>query len=76
MQTCVLAVAAYWYISDWPAKSHFVNDNERAFINARLKVDSDATQDEAFTWGNVMSAMKDPKVWLYNMGYHLSLIHI
>ena len=69
-QTVVLAIGGYWYISDWPSKSRFVDENERAFINARLKVDSDATQDEAFTWSNVLDAVKDPKVWLYNLGYH------
>ncbi|KAK4999462.1 hypothetical protein LTR66_001519 [Elasticomyces elasticus] len=59
--TCVLAIAAYWYISDWPSKAKFVNEDERAFINARLKADSDATQNEAFTWSNVVQALKDPK---------------
>lgn len=68
--TCVVAVAAYWFVPNWPAKANFVTEDERAFINARLKADSDATQHEGFTWGNVLSAIKDPKVWLYNAVFH------
>lgn len=70
MQTCVIAVAAYWFIADWPSKARFVTEEERAFINARLKADSDATLDEAFTWTNVTKALRDPKVWLYCAGFH------
>ncbi|KAK4917612.1 hypothetical protein LTR49_014566 [Elasticomyces elasticus] len=68
--TCVIAVGGYWFIADWPARARFVNEDERAFINARLKADSDATQDEAFNWTNVWHALKDPKVWLYCACYH------
>lgn len=68
--TCVLAAAAYLYIADWPSKARFVNEEERAFINARLKADSDSTQNEAFTWDNVWHALRDPKVWLYCAAYH------
>ena len=68
--TCILAVAGYRYIADWPSKASFVTEDERAFLNARLKADSDATQNEAFTWGNVLDALKDPKVWLYCAAFH------
>ncbi|PPJ52005.1 hypothetical protein CBER1_09642 [Cercospora berteroae] len=68
--TCIVAVAAYWFVADWPNKAKFVTEGERAFINARLKNDSDATQHEGFTWANVGSAFKDPKVWLYNGVFH------
>lgn len=68
--TCFLAVAAFWYISEWPSKAKFINEDERAFVNDRLKDDSDATQNEIFTWSNVLEALKDPKVWLYNVVFH------
>ncbi|KAK3110397.1 hypothetical protein LTR53_015354, partial [Teratosphaeriaceae sp. CCFEE 6253] len=68
--TCVLAIGGYWYIADWPSKARFVSEDERAFINARLKADSDATQNEAFMWSNVWHALRDPKVWLYCACYH------
>jgi MFS family permease len=68
--TIALAAAGWWYIADWPAKAKFVNEDERAFINARLKADSDATQNEAVTWSNVLEGLKDVKVWLYCAAYH------
>ncbi|OQO11097.1 hypothetical protein B0A48_05352 [Cryoendolithus antarcticus] len=68
--TCVLAAAGWWYIADWPSKANFINDDERAFLNARLKADSDATAHEGFTWANVLQAVKDPKVWLYGACFH------
>lgn len=68
--TCVVAVGAYWFVADWPSKAKFVTEDERSYINARLKSDSDATQNEGFSWSNVLLALKDPKVWLYNFVYH------
>lgn len=68
--TCVFAVAGFWYIADWPSKAKFISEDEKAYITARLKDDSDATQNEGFTWANVWDAFKDPKVWLYNLVFH------
>lgn len=68
--TCVIGLAGFWFIADWPSKARFVTEDERAYINARLKIDSDATNHEGFTWTNVWSAVSDPKVWLYNLVYH------
>lgn len=68
--TITLAALGYWYIADWPSKANFLNEEEKAQVNARLKSDSDATQNEGFTWANVLAALKDPKVWLYGLGFH------
>lgn len=68
--TSVVAALGYWFVVDWPSKAKFMTDNEKAFLNARLKADSDATNNEAFTWHNVLLALKDPKVWLYGLAYH------
>lgn len=68
--TCLIAIAAYWFIADWPAKAKFITEDERTYIKARLKADSDATQNEGFNWTNVLEALKDPKVWLYNLVFH------
>ncbi|TPX09383.1 uncharacterized protein E0L32_009427 [Thyridium curvatum] len=64
LATIVVAVAAYWFIYNYPDTAQFLTDKERAFVRARLAADSDATHDEAFTWGNVLTALKDPKCWL------------
>lgn len=66
----MVAVAAYWFIYNYPDTAQFLTDKERAFVRARLAADSDATHDEAFTWGNVLTALKDPKCWLYGLSFH------
>ncbi|KAF2154031.1 MFS general substrate transporter [Myriangium duriaei CBS 260.36] len=68
--TFLIGLAGYWFISDWPSKSKFLTKDETAYIQARLKADSDATNDEAFTWHNVLSCLKDPKCWLYGLVFH------
>jgi hypothetical protein len=66
----VIAVGAYWFIENYPDTAKFLSDDERRFIHARLAADSDATLDERFSWDNVLKAVKDPKCWLYGLGFH------
>lgn len=66
----VVAIAAYFFIHNYPATAPFLTSDERAFIHARLKDDSDATNTEGFVWENVLSALKDYKCWLYGLGFH------
>lgn len=68
--TIVVSLIAYHFIANYPATANFLTEEERAYIHARLKASTDATRHEGFTWGNVLTALKDPKVWLYGLGYH------
>lgn len=68
--TVVVSVAAYFFVYNYPATAGFLTEEERARIHQRLKDDSDATQNEAFTWSNVSKAISDPKVWLYGLAFH------
>ncbi|KAI9702655.1 MAG: hypothetical protein M1820_006161 [Bogoriella megaspora] len=68
--TVVVSLIAYYFIANYPNTAHFLSDGERSYIHKRLKDDSDATQHEGFTWGNVGSALKDPKCWLYGLAFH------
>ncbi|KAK3370706.1 major facilitator superfamily domain-containing protein [Podospora didyma] len=70
LATIVVAVAAYWFIHNYPDTAEFITEKERVFIRDRLSSDSDATHDERFTWGNVAKALKDPKCWLYGLSFH------
>ena len=63
-------MVAYWFISNYPESVSWLSKDERSFIQARLRTDSDATNDEKFTWDAVLEALKDPKVWLYGAGFH------
>ena len=68
--TVLVSAAAYFFIANYPATAKFLTEKERAYIHDRLSQDSDATRDEAFNWPNVSKAFKDPKVWLYGLGFH------
>ncbi|KAK4226044.1 major facilitator superfamily domain-containing protein [Podospora fimiseda] len=68
--TVVVAVAAYFFIYNYPDTAEFLSDKERVYIRNRLASDSDATHDERFTWGNVAKALRDPKCWLYGLSFH------
>ncbi|GAM87794.1 hypothetical protein ANO11243_058220 [Dothideomycetidae sp. 11243] len=70
LATILIGIAGYWFIVDWPTKSKFLSANEAAYVQARLKADSDATNDEAFAWRNVLLCLKDPKCWLYGLVFH------
>ena len=70
LATIVVAVAAYGFVHNYPATAKFLTEKERTVIQNRLAADSDATHDEAFSWGNVLKALKDPKCWLYGLSFH------
>ncbi|KAM0497459.1 hypothetical protein ACHAP9_007809 [Verticillium nonalfalfae] len=68
--TVVIGVAAYFFVQNYPDTAKFFTEPERKFVYARLAADSDATHAEPFTWAAVLSALKDPKCWLYGFGFH------
>ncbi|OCK74042.1 MFS transporter [Lepidopterella palustris CBS 459.81] len=68
--TVLVALAAYFFISNYPLTTTWLSDDERSYIHARLKSDSDATNDEKFNWGEVFLAIEDIKCWLYGLAFH------
>ncbi|KAI1267018.1 major facilitator superfamily domain-containing protein [Xylariaceae sp. FL1019] len=68
--TVLVAASAYAFVYNYPDTAKFLNSDERKFIHQRLAADSDATHDEKFSWGAVRDALKDPKCWLYGLGFH------
>ncbi|CAL5873068.1 uncharacterized protein PFLUO_LOCUS7337 [Penicillium psychrofluorescens] len=68
--TIIVSIIAYFWVYNYPATAEFLTEEEREFIQFRLKNDNDATRDEKFTWSAVLDAFKDPKVWLYCLGFH------
>ena len=66
----LVALAAYYFIHNYPETADFLTEKERTFIRNRLSSDSDATRDERFTWDNVLKALRDPKSWLYGLSFH------
>ena len=72
--TVLIAIAAYFFMHDYPATARFLTPKEKKQVIARLKGDSDAGREEKFTWGGVIHALKDPKVWLYTICLHTILL--
>ncbi len=68
--TVVVSLIAYHFIANYPSTAKFLTERERAYILARLEASTDATRNESFTWGNVLMAMRDPKVWFYGFSFH------
>src|SRR6195952_1186305 len=68
--TVVFAVISYFLIHNYPSTAPFLSEPERAFVQARLKGNSDATSNEPFAWSGVREALSDPKCWLYGTGFH------
>jgi hypothetical protein len=66
----LVATAAYWFVHNYPDNAKFLNDDERKYIHQRLAADSDATHHEDFSWAGVREALRDPKCWLYGLGFH------
>ncbi|KAJ5690847.1 hypothetical protein N7462_005239 [Penicillium macrosclerotiorum] len=68
--TIFVSVIAYFWVYDYPATAKFLSEEEREFIQFRLKNDNDSTRNEKFSWAAVFDAFKDPMVWLYGLGFH------
>lgn len=68
--TVVVSLASYYFIASYPSTAKFLTDKERACVQARLESNSDASRVEGFTFKNVLIAVRDPKVWLYGLGFH------
>jgi hypothetical protein len=68
--TVVVAAAGYLFIHNYPSTAPFLSEPERSYIHARLKSDTDATNEEKFAWANVRAALSDYKCWMYGLGFH------
>ncbi|ETI19408.1 hypothetical protein G647_09241 [Cladophialophora carrionii CBS 160.54] len=68
--TIVVSAGSYFFIHNYPDTAKFLNEDEREYIQNRLRLDSDATQHEKLDWANVKKAFTDVKCWLYALGFH------
>lgn len=65
-----MSIAAYFFIHNYPSTATFLTEEERDVVQRRLKADSDATENESFSLENFKKTFKDPKVYLYGLGFH------
>jgi MFS family permease len=68
--TVVVSATAYLLVHNYPETARFLSPTEKEAVINRLKNDSDAIQDEKFSWAGVAKALRDPKVYLYGLGFH------
>lgn len=79
--TCLIGVAGYIFMVNFPSQSHkvssFLNERESAYIVRRLNRDrGDADNDsEEFNWRAFFSSGLDLKIWAFAFSYlYVSLI--
>lgn len=69
--TCLLGVAGYWLLVDFPdskrASWRFLGEHERAWVVARVNADRGDAHVHEFSWVKFFKAGADPKIWAYAM---------
>lgn len=69
--TCVLAVASYWLLVDFPDSSRaswkFLGQKQRDWIVAKVQLDRGDSHITEFSWSKFLKAGLDPKIWGYAM---------
>lgn len=68
--TCVVAIIFFFIFPSFPEDAKWLNEDERAYIKARLQVDQGRNAAERkITFHDVISVMKDHRVWLGGFMY-------
>lgn len=69
--TCVLGIAGYWLLVDFPDSKRkswsFLKEKEKAWICARVNADRGDAKVLPFSLGNFLRAGLDWKIWAYAM---------
>ncbi|KAH6654659.1 major facilitator superfamily domain-containing protein [Truncatella angustata] len=69
--TCVIAIASYWLLVDFPdgkrANRGFLNERERAWVVKRINADRGDAKTPKFEIGKFVKAGLDWKIWAYAM---------
>lgn len=68
--TCLIALAAYFVVPDFPEHSSWLNADELAMIQARLATEQDTTPSGTpAALPSILLVLKDPKVLLGGLMY-------
>ncbi|KAG5981570.1 hypothetical protein E4U55_002826 [Claviceps digitariae] len=71
--TCVLAIACYWLLVDFPDSTRkswsFLSAREKQWVVSRVEKDRGDAKTEAFQLSKFLRGGKDWKVWAYAMIY-------
>ncbi|KAB8611437.1 hypothetical protein FH972_025942 [Carpinus fangiana] len=68
--TVVVGLTYYFILTDFPEEAKWLNENERAFVKARLYVDQGSSAaDRKITLKDVFNVFKDIKIWVAGLMY-------
>ena len=68
--TCVIAFATFFLITDFPEDAKWLNEDEKAFVKARLRSDQGISElEQTITFRDVRQVMGDYKTWLGTFTY-------
>ncbi|GAB1310667.1 Major facilitator superfamily (MFS) profile domain-containing protein [Madurella fahalii] len=67
--TCVIGIATYWWMVDFPENSHksfrFLSPDEAAVVAERIQTDRGDLLAQDFALKKVLVHAKDPKIWAF-----------
>lgn len=73
--TCVIALAAYFVVPDFPEHSSWLSADELALIEARLTTENNGTTGNTpATLSSILLVLKDPKVLLGGLMYFALIV--
>ena len=68
--TCVIAFTTFFLITDFPEDAKWLNEDEKAFVKARLRSDQGASElEQKISFRDVRQVMGDYKTWLGTFMY-------
>lgn len=70
IMTCIIGIALFFFIVDFPEEAKFLNANERTFIKAKLAVDvGESHISRKITVRDVLKVFKDYKLYVVGFMY-------
>ncbi|KAI1076683.1 putative pantothenate transporter [Whalleya microplaca] len=69
--TIVLSVGIWFLLPDFPATARWLSEKEKAFVQARLPPNAPRASEENFNWKQVISSLKDKRLWLFTLNWAL-----
>jgi sugar phosphate permease len=67
--TCIVAIASFWVVCDFPEDCRFLTEGERAMLLARIKVDTANTNMDHLSWETFFWIMRDWKIYCSGFMY-------
>ncbi|OJJ00005.1 hypothetical protein ASPVEDRAFT_81589 [Aspergillus versicolor CBS 583.65] len=67
--TIVLAVVVLFCLPDFPATTKWLSPTERAFLQARLPVNSPRAAEKNFVFKEVVKTFRDRRLWLFTLSW-------